>query len=217
MPYHVTEIPVGTRYGRLVTIAVPHLRPRSDGRNRAWVRVKCDCGSKPKDVVAGNLLSGITASCGCLHRERASEANTVHGHATGYQRTRLLRIWRGMRTRCNNPEAANYKHYGGKGITHCDEWDTFTPFMEWAMANGYADGLELDRIDPDKNYTPKNCRWVTKRQNIRNRDRVWSDNLDAALVAYAKTVDVNPYEVIKEAVVQYLAEHAGYPAETEET
>lgn len=111
-----------------------------------------------------------------------------------------------MRQRCNNPEARNYKWYGGKGIHCCLEWDDFSTFFEWANAHGYADGLELDRKDSDKDYCPGNCQWVTKKQNIRNRDRCWSDELDARLVEYSAEHNMNPYDVIAAAVAAYLEE-----------
>jgi hypothetical protein len=114
-----------------------------------------------------------------------------------------------MRYRCNDPKAQNYTWYGAKDIHVCPLWQKdFMAFREWAYSNGYNPGLELDRIYSDKNYEPDNCRWVTKKRNIRNRDRFWSDELDARLVKYAMQSGVNPYQVIQEAVEKYLADHA---------
>jgi hypothetical protein len=79
-----------------------------------------------------------------------------------------------MRERCRNPKNIAYHNYGGRGIGYCDEWERFEPFSEWAMANGYEEGLQLDRIDNDGDYAPDNCRWVTPSQNCRNqRKSVW--------------------------------------------
>ncbi|MFE2095369.1 hypothetical protein ACFW94_49825, partial [Streptomyces sp. NPDC059460] len=128
----------------------------------------------------------------------------VHGHARGYRRTHLLQAWKGMRNRCLDPDASNYRYYGGKGISITPEWDTFPPFADWAHANGYATGLELDRIDSEKDYRPGNCRWVTKKQNIRNRDHAWDDELDAELIAFAASIGKSPYEVIADALRDYL-------------
>lgn len=74
-----------------------------------------------------------------------------------------------MKQRCNNPKCCNYKHYGARGITYCEEWEEFIPFYNWAMANGYDATVTLDRIDNDGNYEPSNCRFATKRVQSINR------------------------------------------------
>jgi hypothetical protein len=73
---------------------------------------------------------------------------------------RLYRIWKGMRTRCNNPNFPAYKYYGGKGVQVCDEWNSFESFQDWALENNYDDSLTIDRINGDGDYRPDNCRWV---------------------------------------------------------
>ena len=78
-------------------------------------------------------------------------------------------LWCGMKERCTNPNADNYKWYGGKGITVCDEWKDFFPFYEWAVQNGWREGLTLDRIDGSKGYSPDNCRFVDFKTQCRNR------------------------------------------------
>ena len=66
-------------------------------------------------------------------------------------RSPLYMIWSSMKRRCENPNMPNYKYYGAKGIKVCGEWHSFPKFKEWAKANGYVDGLSLDRIDlPEK-------------------------------------------------------------------
>ena len=70
-----------------------------------------------------------------------------------------------MRQRCNNPNKESYGYYGGKGVSVCDEWNDYKTFKDWAINHGYEDALTLDRIDPNGNYCPQNCRWITKSEN----------------------------------------------------
>lgn len=75
-----------------------------------------------------------------------------------------------MKQRCSNSNNTNYKNYGGRGISICDEWrSSFKAFEEWALSNGYEDNLTIDRIDVNGNYCPDNCRWITIRQQQRNK------------------------------------------------
>lgn len=82
---------------------------------------------------------------------------------------RLQCIWEGIISRCYASQRPEYKNYGGRGIKVCDEWRSFKPFQEWALNHGYDDGLEIDRIDNNGDYTPQNCRFVTHGENNRNR------------------------------------------------
>ena len=176
---------------------------------RKYVTVRCVCGSPPKQVAVSNLTTGHTTSCGCYRKEVTSARMTTHGATPGGRRPALYRTWKGMRERCNNPNAQNYKWYGGKGIGVCIEWAEFGAFQNWALAHGYAKGLEIDRIESEDHYRPGNCRWVTKKRNLRSRDRYWSDELDAQLVSYAAKANMNPYEVIEQAVREHLASQDG--------
>lgn len=88
----------------------------------------------------------------------------------GMSGTRLHRIWKAMRTRCYNPNATRYKYWGGKGIKIDKEWDDFMNFYNWSINNGYRNDLTIDRINNNKNYSSKNCRWVTGADQNRNHD-----------------------------------------------
>lgn len=90
-------------------------------------------------------------------------------HGESYKKTRLHRIWVGLRSRCNSPTNPDYPRYGGRGISVSQEWDTYVNFKEWAMKNGYSDELSIDRIDVNGNYEPSNCRWTTTSEQAINR------------------------------------------------
>lgn len=94
---------------------------------------------------------------------------------SGLSRTRLYAILQGMKQRCYNRKSSSWHWYGEKGITVCDEWmapDGATAFAEWALENGYAENLSIDRIDSSKGYTPENCRWVTNSENSMRLERI---------------------------------------------
>jgi len=145
-------------FGRLTVIAFDDWYPKL--KQSRWKCI-CECGNEVT-VLGGNLKRGIAKSCGCLQKERASEANIKHGG----RGTRLYNIWKAMKQRCIDPNTINYKHYGGKGITVCKEWiNDFDTFREWALSNGYNDKMTIDRIKTDKNYNPDNCQWLTRSEN----------------------------------------------------
>lgn len=154
----------GQTFGRLTVLEIAG---NNKHRQTYWI-CQCSCGKQTK-VLEYNLIQGKTKSCGCLIRE-----SHYIKHNGKKEYPRLYRIWKGMRQRCNNPSSAAYKDYGGRGISICEEWEEgFVNFRDWALANGYQDNLTIDRIDPDGNYCPENCHWITrKQQNDNKRDTI---------------------------------------------
>lgn len=152
---------VGQRFGRLqVKSREPGLRHKSS----LW-RCACDCGSETV-VTASCLKGGRTSSCGCLQKELTSKRSRTHGESS----SRIYKIRQGMLSRCYNEKTPNFKDYGLRGIGVCKEWrSSYESFRDWALSNGYEDGLTLDRINNQGNYEPSNCQWITPAEQNRNR------------------------------------------------
>ena len=156
----------GQRFGRL--IAIEHAGHEDFGARKIVWRFRCDCGNEVV-VRAESIKSGNAKSCGCLKREataRTGRANRQHELGG----TRIWRIWSAMLGRCENPNHSRAEYYGGRGIKVCPEWHDLDCFHAWAMANGYADYLTIDRYpDKDGDYEPTNCRWATWSEQAFNR------------------------------------------------
>lgn len=160
----------GERYGKLVVMEEAESIYSKTGKMiRRW-KCKCDCGNITI-VRHGDLRNGSTVSCGCYNYEKESAAKTH-----GYSRTKLGNVFEGMKQRCNNPKNKNYEKYGGRGIKICTEWlNDPKKFFDWAIKNGYKEGLSIDRIDVNGNYEPDNCRWADNETQCLNQ-RLRKDN-----------------------------------------
>lgn len=129
---------------------------------------QCTCGRIETKTTA-NIKRSQQIGSGCsqcgLNLKR--QKKTIHGESN----SPLHKAWMRMRSRCNTATSTQYKWYGGKGIRLCNEWNDYKTFSDWAKANGYEPGLVIDRIDPNKNYEPSNCRCITISENCREARR----------------------------------------------
>lgn len=113
---------VGQKFGRLTVIRRYEYNLVQGHSSRAqWVCV-CDCGNE-HITTTSRLTSGCTASCGCLKQDTAhtQKANLKHGYCTDVNKHPLYSIWAEIKQRCFNPNHKEYKHYGDRGITICEE------------------------------------------------------------------------------------------------
>lgn len=88
------------------------------------------------------------------------------------RKKKIYKRYQNIKRRCYDTKSNSYKYYGAKGIKVCDEWlgkNGFYNFLDWALANGYKEELQIDRINVKGNYCPENCRWVDRKTNMRNR------------------------------------------------
>ena len=131
---------------------------------------KCFCGNEFK-VQVHDIKNGKTKSCGCYQKQRVMD--TLGKHKLSNHR--LYDAWNNMMCRCYNPKIPNYKYYGARGITVCDEWHDVKKFID-DMYPDYIEGLTLDRIDNDKGYSKDNCRWTNQIVQSRNTRVLYSHN-----------------------------------------
>jgi hypothetical protein len=170
-----------------------YITPSSQKHSAKWI-CQCDCGNLVS-VLGRQLRNGHTKSCGCLQRERTANANRRHGG----RYDRLHSVWSNMKNRCYNPNYAEFKDYGGRGITVCDEWLNYPEFKAWAISAGYNQSvkrgvLTLDRIDINKGYSPDNCRFVdmyVQANNKQNNIRYSVDGKEHTLAEWSKILNID--------------------------
>lgn len=183
----------GKRFGHIEVIKrLPNTSERKFRTTVMWL-CKCDCG-ETLEIKASDLTQKRMISCGCHKNKKALNMAIKQNK----DNMRLYYIYIDMKRRCNNPNDQYYIRYGGRGIKVCDEWNDkygFASFYEWAINNGYANNLTLDRIDNDGNYEPSNCRWATHKEQSNNT----SFNVKAeyrgevkSLAEWASQLNLNP-------------------------
>jgi len=125
-------------------------------------RCKCGCGS----------ITNYNKKWVLGHHARIYNPSFLHGLSNH----KLYSVWKHIQSRCYNLNDKAYHNYGGRGIRICIRWrKSFISFYRWAIDNSWKEGLEIDREDNDRNYTPDNCRFVTSTQNNLNK-RIQTNN-----------------------------------------
>jgi len=156
MPRKIKNL-IGLSFGRLT---VTNVAPRDTQNKLRWELV-CTCGNII--ITRGaSLQNGHTRSCGCLGAENLL-LRTTHNKS----KTPEWKAWKNMKARCNNPDDARFKGYGGRGISMCKRWDIFENFYA-DMGGKPSTKHSLDRINNNGNYTRQNCRWATSREQSDN-------------------------------------------------
>lgn len=153
----------GLRVGYLVAEA----RVGSDGRRSIW-RIRCDCG-ETRVMKLQNYMKLVRearpTSCGCRKKDFMREAFSTHGMS----KHPAYAVWRSMNDRCRLPTHQAWANYGGRGIAVCEEWQASFEAFWRDMGPTYQTGLTLDRTNNDGPYSPENCRWVTTKEQSRNK------------------------------------------------
>lgn len=164
---------VGYKTGLITVIE----RVGSSKGQTTWL-CQCACGKKFIQY-GGPLRKGKVKSCGHIWKSRSERQkiayNSIAKKKHGGCADRLYFIWIAMRHRCYYEKDISYKNYGGRGIVVCDEWrNDYGAFKEWSIKSGYNEdaprgACTLDRIDPDGNYCPENCKWTSMKDQSNNR------------------------------------------------
>jgi hypothetical protein len=163
-PHPLTTVRLPERTMADVNSTKPPVHSRSKNGTPLFEKFCPDCGKR--SVVDRRKLGKRCHQC-------AHKARSTHGLSAGGKLDPLYRLYINMRARCERPSCEHYRYYGGRGIKVCDEWrGNRILFFEWARAAGWRQGLDIDRIDNDGDYTPDNCRFTTHRINSQRTSRI---------------------------------------------
>jgi len=133
-------------------------------------------------------------SCGCYRKENSKKLHFKHGHSKDKKMSSEYVSWQRMIQRCQNLGYGNYYNYGGRGINVCKKWkNSFVSFLEDMKEKPFKNA-QLDRINSDGDYEPGNCRWVSCKENSRNRRNnlviEWNDQ-KKTLSEWSEVLNIN--------------------------
>lgn len=171
---------VGRHFGRLTVVSMTDKRI---DRHVVW-ECQCECGSICF-VPSNSLITGRTKSCGCLMKEMRGVSRITHHQSN----EKIYFVWQAMRKRCFHKKDKNYKYYGGRGITVCDEWkNDFQPFYDYVSSLQHfgEKGYSIDRINNDGNYEPGNVRWATAKEQSNNQRKRQKANFERETEDYIR-------------------------------
>lgn len=153
---------IGEKFNKLTVVGAVH-----NGRRWLW-ECSCECGGN-SIAYPNQVMRGKTKTCGCGKSVTFRNMHMKHGESG----TRLHGIWKGVINRCN-PKNTHSEHYGKRGIKVCEEWRDYINFRNWAIENGYADDLTLERRDVNGDYCPENCVWIPASEQPKNTTKtIW--------------------------------------------
>jgi hypothetical protein len=169
----------GQRLGMLTVLAKAG---KDSSGNNLWL-CQCECGKQTRPA-ASSLARGATRSCGCNRTPKKQDARN---------RQPEYKLWNRIKSRCYNEGSTQYQWYGGRGIKVCDRWlNDYEAFLSDMGRKPL--GTEIDRIDNDGDYSPDNCRWSTRVEQVRNRSNtlvITADGITAPLAEHAERIGIS--------------------------
>lgn len=160
-------IPNKSKIGRWTVISEGQRKTFPSGQSHKQYLCLCECGTQ-RLVVASDLNSGKSLSCGCINKERLNAQNTSHG----LSRHPMMQTLKHMFQRCYNPACKEYPWYGGRKplpIEICKEWRENRAQFFADMLPTWKAGLTIDRKDAEGPYSKDNCHWISIQKQQRNK------------------------------------------------
>lgn len=189
----------------------------SGGINRSFGDFKCpECLGEFSSRM--DRIKTMTGFCRACSNKKSGVSRRTHG--LNNSNSRLHVTWANMKRRCLNPKGSEVEKYAG--VTLCDEWMDFEPFMEWSLANGYSESMTIDRIESSLGYSPGNCRYADYSVQAANRKLTDKNKSGHVGVSFfkgkwcsrvqwrKKQINLGRFDDINDAIKarnDYLAEH----------